>query len=252
MTPSTLKTELVNLLGGLLGTFRTPNNKTYPAIWITPPLVDASYEVTGLQCLIYKEPEQKIQELTSSKLKKRWWNIELVQNDPTQSLRPAIEAIENYFPVIVVRHKEQTRTEYEIARISIYDPIFGAASLGVPSPEPITPPTPEGQLVSGFNKVSFAYGDASPSRLFTLPAGKTVFTVIVVIQQRFNGTGATLKVGDAVDDDRLMATNQNDPTVIAEYETNPGYTYSTPTDLLLTINPGSGATNGSGYVLIEI
>lgn len=252
MTPLTLKTELLNLLGGLLGTFKTPNNKTYPAIWITPPNVDASYEVTGLQVLIYKEPEQKIQELTSSKLKRRWWNIELVQNNPAQSLRPAIELIENYFPVIVVRHKEQTRTEYEIARIAIYDPVFGDASYGVPKPENINPQPTPGELVSGFNKVAFAYGDASPSKLFTIPAGKTVFTCIVVIQQAFNGTGATLKVGDSNQDDRLMSTDKNDPSIVAEFESNPGYTYSTPTELILTINPGSGATTGSGYVLIEI
>lgn len=124
-----LRDQLKTVLGSELGTYTTKTGKTYPAIWITPPLVDASYTITGLQVIIFKSPEvQKQIALTSEKLKKRWWVIELVQNDVNQSIQPAVELIENFFPIVVSRIKPQTRTEFEQARLSIYDPIFTGVS----------------------------------------------------------------------------------------------------------------------------
>jgi hypothetical protein len=130
MTPQEIRTDLIRILGSLLGTYTTASGtKTYAAIHITPPLVDPSWKVTGLQVSIFKAPEvQSIEPLTGEKLKRLWWVIELVQNDVNQSIRPALEIIEDYYPVCVSRVKPQTRTDYEQARISVYDPQFTGVS----------------------------------------------------------------------------------------------------------------------------
>lgn len=101
-------------------------------------------------------------------------------------------------------------------------------------------------------KVPFAYGDATPKLIATIEAGQTVFTVQIVIQVPFNGIGAALALGDDDQGDRLMAVGQNDPLLAAEYETNPAHSYSIETDVLLTIVPGEGCTQGNGYVLLEV
>ena len=117
------------------------------------------------------------------------------------------------------------------------------------SGDPWTPiPTP----VEGLMKFPFSFGDASPMPVYTTTAGQTVFTAQIVIQVPFNGVGASLSLGDAVVSDRLIRVDQVDPTFAAEYEANPGYTYASATPIILTIVPGAGCTQGSGYILLEV
>jgi len=100
--------------------------------------------------------------------------------------------------------------------------------------------------------VPFSFGDASPKAIALLPINSTVFTATIVIQVPFNGVGSMLRLGDAGTPDRLITAIQNDPFEIAEYETNPGHSYTTETQVNLSITPGSGCTQGSGFVLIEV
>ncbi len=137
------------------------------------------------------------------------------------------------------------------------------AAQATPQPQTVTvvtaaqqgpsgPPGPPGPGGGAATKIAFAYGDASPSPVATIAADTTIFTVLLSVQTPFNGVGATLQLGDATSSDRLLAANQCDLTQAAEYESNPGYTYSSSTALLLTINPGAGCTRGAGYILLEV
>lgn len=99
---------------------------------------------------------------------------------------------------------------------------------------------------------SFAYGDASPKPIAVLTPNQTVFTATIVIQSPFNGVGAMLTLGDATLANRLIQSNQVDPFLVSEFQTNPGYTYSSSDSVLLFITPGEGCTQGSGYVLLEV
>lgn len=101
-------------------------------------------------------------------------------------------------------------------------------------------------------KVDFSFGDASPAVITTLPAGTTILTTAIVVQTPFNGLGAALQLGDTRQSDRLLSVTQNNPSYAAEYEANPGYTYSSATPILLTITPGAGCTQGAGFVLLEV
>ena len=102
--------------------------------------------------------------------------------------------------------------------------------------------------------VPFAYGDASPRLVYQVPAGqtKTVVTAQVVITQAFNGSASVLALGDMTQSDRLIASALIDTADAAEYETNPAIEYSAGSLILLSIAPGSGTTQGSGYVLLEL
>lgn len=132
MTPLDLRTQLITVLGTELGTYTSATGKKYPAIWITPPLIDPSYKVTGLQVVVFNSPEVAKQiPLTGEKLKRQWWTIEITQNDDKKSIARAVELVENFYPVCVSRVKPQTRNDYEQARISIYDPQFVGVSKGL-------------------------------------------------------------------------------------------------------------------------
>jgi hypothetical protein len=126
MTPLQLKEQLLTILDGILGTYTTEQGRSYPAIWISPPLIDPSWKAQGIAVNINKSPDiVEVAPLTSNKLKKRWWDIELIQYDTNESIRPALEAIENNYPVLTVTNKPQKVDQYEKAFISIYDPMFG-------------------------------------------------------------------------------------------------------------------------------
>lgn len=115
------------------------------------------------------------------------------------------------------------------------------------------PPGPAGPpgSAAGTYQANFAYGDASPAIVATVPAGKAVFEVEVVILNPFDGVGATLSVGDAGLSDRLMASIENDPTQRGSSTTAPAYQYASDTDIILTITPGAGASQGNGIVFIR-
>ena len=99
-------------------------------------------------------------------------------------------------------------------------------------------------------EINFAYGDASPLALYTIPTSpaKTCWAVALAIDTPFNGTSPSLTIGDVGDADRLMAATQNDPTTAGTYTTNPAHVYAAGSVITLTIVPGAGASAGSGKI----
>jgi hypothetical protein len=103
---------------------------------------------------------------------------------------------------------------------------------------------------NGETVVPFNFGDATPKPLFTIAAGKTVFTAAIVILVPFDDTSSTLSIGDVGDVVRLLDVSDNLPTQVGTYETTPGAKYSTATGLTLSIHPGT-STQGNGLVVIQ-
>lgn len=97
----------------------------------------------------------------------------------------------------------------------------------------------------------FSFGD--PTRnIMHAPAGYRVISAKIIIKTAFNGAGASLKIGDAGNAESIMAAAGNDPTLVSVFATEPAVQYSVATPILFTINPGAGATQGSGSVVVEI
>ena len=106
--------------------------------------------------------------------------------------------------------------------------------------------------ISPTYSLNFNYGDVSPELIANLPAGSVVSNAKIIILTPFNGSGATLSVGDAIDYTDLMAINSNDPSIETSFQTNPGYKYISATNTYISITPGIGATQGSGIVTITL
>jgi hypothetical protein len=114
------------------------------------------------------------------------------------------------------------------------------------------PPGRDGTNGSGALDFNFAYGDATPAVLMTVPAGKLIYRVGLHIKEPFNGVGASVTIGDAVDTDRLMSTTQNDLTQVGSNETSPAYAYGTDTQITLSVVAGAGASTGAGLISLYI
>lgn len=99
-------------------------------------------------------------------------------------------------------------------------------------------------------EINFSFGDASPSFIAIILATKLIYKAAVIITTPFNGVGAMLSLGDAVDNQSLIATSQNLPNSLATYETSPNISYPSNTTINLYITPGAGATSGAGTILI--
>jgi len=97
---------------------------------------------------------------------------------------------------------------------------------------------------------TFSWGDATPDTVYTFRSSNIINKIILSINTEFNGTGAWIKVGDDSYNDSLMTEIQNIPSERGIYETNPIKRYSTGDNIVLTLNPGTGATSGSGELLI--
>jgi hypothetical protein len=123
----------MDILGSGIGTYRTPGGKTYPAIWVSPPKVDPSWICTGLEITIQTVPEvRKVTSLTSEKLRSRYWILELRNFDINKSMADQIEAIQVFYPITTTVYRSQTSTDFEEARVGIYDPVITRAFSTVP------------------------------------------------------------------------------------------------------------------------
>lgn len=105
---------------------------------------------------------------------------------------------------------------------------------------------------AGAIEIPFAYGDATPELITTVPAGKFVYEVDIIITTAFNGVGAALAVGDVAIPDRLLAATENAPGTAGTYSTHPNVAYIVSTAVNLTITPGAGASQGAGIVRLII
>jgi hypothetical protein len=99
-------------------------------------------------------------------------------------------------------------------------------------------------------KVAFSYGDANPKFIHTIRPAETLFASAIVIETPFNGETPALRLGDTEQIDRLIRSNQVNAVEPGTYQTNPGLTLTQSTNINLTILPGTGCTEGSGFVLL--
>ncbi|MGH8562715.1 MAG: hypothetical protein ACREXW_00990 [Gammaproteobacteria bacterium] len=117
---------------------------------------------------------------------------------------------------------------------------------------PAGPPGPAGPSGAGVIEIPFAFGDATPKTLLTVPAEKTVYGTGIHIFTAFDGTGPALQIGDADDPGRLMPAGSNAPGEVGSYLASPNHRYATATVLFLTITPGGGASQGAGIVILQV
>ena len=130
--------------------------------------------------------------------------------------------------------------------VSVAPAVWTASGLKGEQGDPGPPGT------SGGIEFPFSWGDASPETITTIPSGKLIYEVQVHIQTAFDGASPQLQIGDAGQADRLMQAGQLDPTQEGSYSVSPAKVYGSDTDILLTIDPGGGATAGSGLVVIFV
>lgn len=101
--------------------------------------------------------------------------------------------------------------------------------------------------------VEFAFGDATPATILTVnPASAAEIALVQLeIEEAFDGVGAQIQIGVAGDADLLMAADQNLPGEVAVFETSPRVRLAGGAQVVLTITPGAGASQGRGKIIIQ-
>lgn len=99
--------------------------------------------------------------------------------------------------------------------------------------------------------INFSYGDASPAAMTTFAVTSEVMLASLQIEQAFDGAGASLTLGTAANPAEIFDTFEVLPGEVATFEFTPRVEYPAGTALVLTINPGAGATQGSGQLVIS-
>ena len=124
---------------------------------------------------------------------------------------------------------------------------YGSPVSVVVPPVVVTPPvaslTGGGEFI-----VRFSFGDSTP-KLLSVPITGLVDRVLIGIDTPFN-VPSTLSIGTAANPSLLMAIGQNAPTEVGQFESNPSVDLINK-QLILTITPGSGISQGSGFVVVE-
>lgn len=149
---------------------------------------------------------------------------------------------------LVVEYRTETLSLDSGETLLLTETALELLSEGIMGPPGLPGTSGAGSLQS----IPFAWGDATPATLLTVSAEKRIYRVRLLIEDIFNGGGASLSVGSADDPEDLVSTTENDPTSVGTYETYPDQRYLTDTLLRLTITPGAGASTGSGQVQLEI
>jgi hypothetical protein len=95
----------------------------------------------------------------------------------------------------------------------------------------------------------FSWGDAQPQTLFVASDGGFIAKVEVIITTPFDAQ-ATLSVGYSADHERLMFTDENDPSALGTYQSNPNYRVSGSTAIVFYKNLIGNVSAGAGTLLI--
>lgn len=99
--------------------------------------------------------------------------------------------------------------------------------------------------------IDFSYGDASPVVVHTVADAAEVIAVSLQIEQAFNGAGAAISLGTAASPGLLFSSAMNNPAVVGVFEFSPREEIPVGTDIILTITPGAGASQGAGQIFIQ-
>jgi hypothetical protein len=95
-------------------------------------------------------------------------------------------------------------------------------------------------------EVRFNFGDASPKPIATIPANRIVRQATITIIDAFNDATATLSLSNS-----LLDLTDVAPSVAGTFSNNPGVQFSSPTQIVLNITPGT-STVGSGLVSLTL
>lgn len=98
---------------------------------------------------------------------------------------------------------------------------------------------------------AFSWGDVSPGSILTVPSGKMVFKVEVILKASFD-VATTLSVGDSIDHERLFPATAFLSSSVGTVQSNPGHTYLSDTPINLYITLGGGTSAGNGLILLYI
>lgn len=98
--------------------------------------------------------------------------------------------------------------------------------------------------------VDIAHTDGSVNIGTTVPSSAKVLRARVNVTQAFDGVTPVVKIGDGVDDDRLMLEAENDLETVGVYVVDCQYTYGGVTQLVATVTT-SGASQGLANVTVE-
>lgn len=123
---------------------------------------------------------------------------------------------------------------------------YSTAYYGTPVPvviPPVSAITGGGEFI-----VRFGYGDSTP-KILNVPITGLVDRVLIGIDVPFN-VPSTLSIGTTANPSLLMAIGQNAPTEVGQFESTPSVELINQ-HIILTIAPGSGISQGSGFVIIE-
>lgn len=110
---------------------------------------------------------------------------------------------------------------------------------------------PKGESGQALPPIAFAFGDASPRLLHILGDSGLLVSVQLIISTPFDGEDSALRIRTQAGD-VLLDSDQVAPTFSATYESTPGAALSGGTAIYLEITPGSGATAGSGFVVLNL
>lgn len=96
----------------------------------------------------------------------------------------------------------------------------------------------------------FSWGDP-PQTIFTSEVDRLLIQSRVRVDIPFDGVGAGVSLGTPVDPELYIAQSDVDPYTAAGYETTPDMLLLVGAETQLTVTPGTGATSGSGRIILD-
>jgi hypothetical protein len=113
---------------------------------------------------------------------------------------------------------------------------------------------PDGIAGSGGGNVTeynFAWGDATPDKLFTLPANHKIILISVNVAVAFNLLGI-LSIGTLSSPELIFPVSASNLQAVGQYEIYPAFSNTSDLDIYISLGVSFGTTQGRGSILFEI
>lgn len=109
-----------------------------------------------------------------------------------------------------------------------------------------------GEGVNPFVSVAFAYNNVTERVIYTFPDNGQIIGVQIHVTQSFNGVNPSVAIGTQIEPELLAEFEDSDVSQVVGFGIGCFEQFSEGDEIVLTVNPGAGASQGAGFVILEV
>lgn len=143
-------------------------------------------------------------------------------------------------------------TGVRVARVLVPAPI-STVKVGISGPKGDKGDKGDpGEALNPFIPVGFQFSNVTERVIYTFESAGKVVGLKIHVETPYNGANSSIAVGTGAEPELLAAFTDSDASQAAEFGISCYEEFAEGDEIIITNNPGAGASQGAGQVILEV